>query len=334
MDTWMLYFAKVNGLIIAFYAMYWLFLKNETFFKSNRWYLILGLVSSFILPFITFTKTIWIEPKPVEFTQLTNYNPVVIHHTTATETPLNWSEILLAMYLLVALLIMIKIGFEIISFYKNIKNQHRIKETNFTLIHTSKMDNPFSFFNYIVLNQKQFSEEELNHIIIHESIHVKQKHSIDVLFSRMICALLWINPVVWLYRKAIIQNLEFIADRETFQTLNNKHAYQKTLLKVVINNNQLAVANHFFQSLIKKRIVMLNTHPSHKNKSWKFAIVVPFIVAFTLLFQIRTIAQEKEIKPGSEITMISSGYSSILTKKLLTNKSKNWKNHLQMKSIN
>jgi len=315
METWMLYFLKVNGLIIAFYAMYWLFLKKETFFKSNRWYLILGLISSFVLPLITFTKTVWVESKPVVFEQLTNFEPIIVTSITQAEEPFHWIETVVALYALVALVLILKIVFEIVSFYKNIKNQHRIKERNFTLIHTSKTDNPFSFFNYIIVNQKLFSEEELNHILIHESIHVKQKHSFDVLFSRMICALLWINPIVWLYRKAMIQNLEYIADFETFRTLNNKHAYQKTLLKVIINHNQLPITNHFFQSLIKKRIVMLNTHPSHRNKSWKYAIIIPFLVAFTLLFQIETVAQEKENKT-SEVTefSVSASYSSILTK--------------------
>jgi hypothetical protein len=143
---------------------------------------------------------------------------------------------------------------------------------------------------------------------------VKQKHSFDVLFSRIICAILWINPVVWLYRKAIIQNLEYIADNETFLTINNKYAYQKTLLKVVTSNNQLSINNHFFQSLIKKRIVMLNTNQSHKKNSWKYALLLPVLVAFMLLFQIETVAQSKD-EPAEKVSyVVTSNYSSIVTK--------------------
>jgi hypothetical protein len=196
----------------------------------------------------------------------------------------------------------------------NIKNQERKKEAHFTLIHSSKNNNPFSFFGYIVVNQQQFSDEELHHIVIHESIHIKQKHSFDMLFSRIICAILWINPVVWLYRKAIIQNLEFIADHETFLIINNKHAYQKTLLKVVISNKQSAITNQFFQSLIKKRIVMLNTNQSQQKNAWKYATILPLLVGFMLLFQIETVAQVKENSRVAAYAVAEVSFSSILTK--------------------
>jgi hypothetical protein len=294
--------------------MYVLFLRKETFFTSNRWYLILGLISSFVLPLITFTKTVWVDSKPVVFEQITNYEPAFIQNATAVEESVNWNELFIAFYSIIALIFILKIGFEIASFYRTIKNQQRTKEQHFTLIQSSKTNNPFSFFCYIVVNQQQFSKEELNHILLHESIHVKQKHSFDVLFSRIICAILWINPVVWLYRKAIIQNLEYIADNETFLTINNKYAYQKTLLKVVTSNNQLSINNHFFQSLIKKRIVMLNTNQSHKKNSWKYALLLPVLVAFMLLFQIETVAQSKD-EPAEKVSyVVTSNYSSIVTK--------------------
>ena len=314
MENWMIYFAKANGLLIIFYLMYFLFLRKETFFTSNRWYLILGLISSFVLPLITFTKTVWVESKPAIFEEMSNYQTVLIENVTEVEKAFNWNELFIAFYSLIAIIVLFKMGFEIASFFKNIKNQKRKKEAHFTLIHSSKNNNPFSFFGYIVVNQQQFSEEELHHIVIHESIHIKQKHSFDMLFSRIICAILWINPVVWLYRKAIIQNLEFIADHETFLIINNKHAYQKTLLKVVISNKQSAITNQFFQSLIKKRIVMLNTNQSHQKNAWKYATILPLLVGFMLLFQIETVAQVKENSRVATYAVAEVSFSSILTK--------------------
>jgi beta-lactamase regulating signal transducer with metallopeptidase domain len=294
--------------------MYILFLRKETFFKANRLYLILGLISSFIFPLITFTKTVWVESQPVFFSESIGTNSISIENASPIEKTFNWNEILFSAYLLISILVLMKILVEVVSFFKSIQNQDRKNEEKYTLINSSEHENPFSFFNFIVINPQKFSEEELSHILIHESIHVKQKHSLDVLFSRIICAILWINPVIWLYRKAIIQNLEYIADHETFLTINNKHAYQKTLLKVVISNNQSAITNQFFQSLIKKRIVMLNTNQSHKKKSWKYAVILPFLIAFTLLFQIETVAQAKETKVEETTYAVSSSYSSILTK--------------------
>lgn len=310
----MLYFIKANGLIILFYLMYVLFLRKETFFVSNRLYLILGLLISLCLPLITFTKTIWIEPTPVpEFYQETTTVNSDYIEVPIQETPIDWSLILTTAYVVICVLILAKIGIEIASFYKRIRKHNQQKEADFTLIHSNTTENPFSFFHYIVINPHLFSESELQHILTHESIHVKQKHSIDVLLGKLFCAVFWVNPIIWLYRKAMLQNLEFIADSETFQQIENKYEYQKTLLKVVTHQHDLSITNQFYQSLIKKRIVMLHTNQSHKRNAWKYATILPLLVGFMLLFQIETVAQVKE---KSEIVSyaVSSNYSSIITK--------------------
>lgn len=295
--------------------MYVLFLRKETFFTSNRWYLIGGLVLSLILPLITFTKTIWVEPTPIpviyeEVIPVTNNTMEV----PIQETPLDWSLILITAYLVISILIIMKITFELASFFNRIRKNQKQKETNFVLIHSDTTENPFSFFHYIVINPNRFSKEEFQHILTHESIHVKQKHYIDVLLSKLFCAFFWANPIVWLYRKAILQNLEFIADSETFQQIENKYEYQRTLLKVVTHQHDLSITNQFYQSLIKKRIVMLHTNQSHKRNAWKYGIILPLLVGFMLLFQIETVAQVKESKVKETNYTVSANYSSILTK--------------------
>jgi hypothetical protein len=104
----------------------------------------------------------------------------------------------------------------------------------------------------------------------------------------------WFNPFVWLYKKAITQNLEYIADQKAIEQLEDKKSYQRALLKVVSHQSCLSITNNFYQSLIKKRIVMLNKNQSHKRNSWKYALIIPALIGFVFLFQIKTIAQEKE----------------------------------------
>ena len=315
MENLLIYFLKANGLIILFYLMYVVFLRKETFFVSNRWYLIGGLVLSLILPLITFTKTIWVEPTPIPV----YYEEVipVINNTIEVpvqETPLDWSLILTTTYLVISIVMIMKIAIELVSFFNRIQKNQKQKKTDFTLIHSDTTENPFSFFHYIVINPNRFSKEEFQHILTHESIHVKQKHSIDVLLSKLFCAFFWANPIVWLYRKAILQNLEFIADSETFQQIENKYEYQRTLLKVVTHQHDLSITNQFYQSLIKKRIVMLHTNQSNKRNVWKYGIILPLLVGFMLLFQIETVAQVKESKIEETNYAVTSNYSSILTK--------------------
>jgi beta-lactamase regulating signal transducer with metallopeptidase domain len=315
MENLLLYFAKVNGLIILFYLMYVLFLRKETFFVSNRWYFIIGLLLSLVLPLITFTKTIWVEPAPVtEFYQETTSVNSDLIAIPIQESPIDWSFIVLLVYLVISIAIILKIGVELASFFRRIQKQNKQKGSDYTLIDSNSIENPFSFFSYIIINKNMFTEEEIEHILTHESVHVKQKHSIDVLFGKLLCALFWVNPIIWLYRKAMLQNLEFIADNETFQQIENKYEYQKTLLKVVTHQHNLSITNQFYQSLIKKRIVMLHTNQSHKKNTWKYATILPLLVGFMLLFQIETVAQVKENSKVATYAVEEVTYSSILTK--------------------
>ena len=316
MENLLIYFLKANGLIILFYLMYVVFLRKETFFVSNRWYMIIGLILSLVLPLITFTKTIWVDPIPIQesFEEIT---PII---TTSDATPIqenliDWSLVATTTYIVISILLVMRITFELVSFFNRIRKHNKKKESEYTLIYSNTTENPFSFFNYVVINPSLFSEIEIQHILTHESIHVKQKHSVDVLLGKLFCALFWVNPIVWLYRKAMLQNLEFIADNATFQQIENKYEYQKTLLKVVTHQHNLSITNQFYQSLIKKRIVMLHTNQSHKRNAWKYATILPLLTGFFFMFQIETEAQVKEVVTN-EITKSEEKVSVIITPKM------------------
>ncbi len=316
MENFLLYFAKVNGLIIAFYLLYLVFLRKETFYVGNRWYLLMGLVTSIILPLITFTKTVCVDPEPIS--KYIEVVPLVDNTTirTVSEEPIDWSLILSLAYAMVAILILLKVGIEITSFFNKIVKLNKQKDSNFTLIYSNSTENPFSFFKYIVINPTLFSKEEYEHIITHERIHVKQFHSIDVLISKVFCALFWINPIIWLYRKVMLQNLEFIADNYSLEQIESKYEYQKTLLKVVAHQQTSSITNPFYQSLIKKRIIMLQTNQSHKRNAWKYATILPVLVGFMLLFQIETIAQTKIISNSKVVGY----YTEVETENLINSK--------------
>jgi hypothetical protein len=314
MEAFFIYFLKANGLLITFYLAYYFLLRKETFFNKNRWFLLSGLLISILLPLITYTKIVWITPNPIQILEpnFTETLPKII--LAPVEEPLNWNLILMYVYFAVSGVLLLKIGVEIASFYKIIRLGFKEKGKKSILVNHPKVENPFSFFNYIVVNRKYFNDEELDHIITHENIHVTENHSVDVLISKLFCALFWINPMAWLYRKQMLQNLEFIADNKAVTLAENKINYQKTLLKVVSNQHQLTITNQFYQSLIKKRIVMLNTNQSNQRKSWKYAVILPVLSAFMFLFQVETVAQVKESTTKETKYTVSSSYSSILTK--------------------
>ena len=290
MEGLFIYLIKSSGLIALFYFAYYFLLRKETFFTSNRWFLLMGLFTSAVLPLVVYTKIIVAEPK------LKNIDWSKIPVTNSLENnafEINWYLIFGIVYGIGILIFLAKFAFDFYSLRTILKGKASQNQVNFKFIDIQENLAPFSFFNTIVYNSSLYSSSELENILEHEKVHSEQNHTVDVLISRIFCILFWLNPFIWLYKKAIIQNLEFIADSGATKKISDKKAYQFTLLKITTHENCVAITNHFYQSLIKKRIVMLNKNQSKKSNSWKYAIVLPALVAFVSLFQMEVIAQEK-----------------------------------------
>lgn len=295
METLLLYLIKSGALIALFYCGYHFLLRRETFFNGNRWFLLSGLFISITLPLLFIKKIVWVEAPKFTREQLTALSQTMIPDQVATPAPqpIDWSQLIIAGYLIICGLLTAKVIANVISLFRLLHRQQAVKTGTFTLVDLNKDVAPFSFFNYIVYNSSLYSDEELESILNHEKVHSSQKHSIDVLVMKIFSILFWFNPFIWLYKKAVIQNLEYIADRKAVRVTTDKRIYQFALLRAVTQPNCLSITNNFNQSLIKKRIVMLNKNQSKNRNLWKYALILPLLVAFMLYFQVKVIAQQK-----------------------------------------
>ena len=292
MEALFIFIAKSSGLLLLFYCAYFFLLRKETFFSSNRWFLLAGLVTSVVLPFLVYSKIVWVASAPLS---ALNYTQVYQPENNAHESVgIDWSLLLLSAYIIGFLGLLLKFALDFYSLNTVLKSKKVTQQADFKFIDTHESIAPFSYFEYIVYNSSMFTPSELESIIEHEKVHSEQNHTIDILIVRAFCVLFWFNPIIWLYKKAITQNLEFIADNEAAQKIADKKAYQYTLLKITTHENCVAITNHFYQSLIKKRIVMLNKNQSKKTSIWKHFVIIPALGAFVLLFQIEVIAKEKQ----------------------------------------
>ncbi|WP_413998574.1 M56 family metallopeptidase [Flavobacterium sp. W1B] len=291
MDTLSIYLIKSSGLLILFFLAYHFMLRKETFFTANRWFLLAGLISSVLLPFVVFTKIVWVNPSPanINWSNIPSSAPI-----ENNDFEINWYWVLIIGYAIGLTLFLILFLLDFYSLTKILKNKKIHQQADFKFIDLTANVAPFSFFKTIVYNSSLYSKSELEAILEHEKVHSEQNHTVDVLISRLFCTVFWFNPVVWFYKKAIVQNLEFIADSEASKKISDKKAYQITLLKITTHENCVAITNHFYQSLIKKRIVMLNKNQSKKRNYWKYFSILPALIAFVLLFQVEVIAQEKK----------------------------------------
>jgi len=136
-----------------------------------------------------------------------------------------------------------------------------------------------SFFGYIFIDPESLEDETLSHIMQHENIHKKEWHSVDRILTELFVMVNWFNPVAWLFRRAVIQNLEYLADSAVLLKGTDPLKYQLSILNQYIGS---ASISNQFSSQIKKRITMLNKNYKLGSR-WKLALLLP-ITAIALLF--------------------------------------------------
>jgi len=327
------YLLKSSAIIFIFYTCYKLFLQRDTFFESNRWFLLLGLIIASCTPLIVIP--IYIEYMPVQISEFadTSFSATT---TPIQEQPFNYIQLMTWIYLCGLVFFIGKLTIELLSLKRILKTGHIQTIGNFKLIETKEQIAPFSFFNYIVYNPNQFNETELQHVINHEKAHTQQIHSLDTIIAQIFCVLLWFNPFVWLYKRALQQNLEFIADQKAQYVSPCEKSYQTVLLKASVKNHQLVFTNNFYTSLIKKRIVMLHKSKSKKLNQLKLIVVLPLIALFIMSFNTKNVYVEVAAKENNKLDQLTKGneiIEIIITKSTSDADLKNIKKELQSKDI-
>ena len=255
--NWLYYLLEANLYLMLFYGFYRLFLQNETFYNLNRYFLLLSTLLSFALPVLQlgFLKPsnyqiqgdimYEIPPPPTE--------PPSVVSVSNPFADVNWFYIF---YLLIAFGFALKLGF---SIYKIIKIWLKAKKHiagDITLVEVNDESTAFSFFNLLFIHPQLANQAA---VIKHEMVHIKQKHSFDVLFFELIQIICWFNPILHFIKKDIKLLHEYIADELTTNADMQKHEYALFLIQNSFGLRAQAITNQIFnQSILKRRINMLN----------------------------------------------------------------------------
>ncbi len=292
----LLYIAKSAGILSLFYVIYRFILNKDTFFTANRVFLLSGIIAAFLLPLLSFENIRYVVPPTIENITELSFDPTLFIDTplqpdTIEAYTIDWQLIVTSIYSIGLLLFLLRLYIQISSVFHLIKSGSIVSKNRFTFIEVSSDINPFSFFKYIVYNPTKHTIDELEMILAHEQVHARQKHSIDILVTQIILSLQWFNPLAWGYKQSLEQNLEYLADNEAIQKTNNVKQYQHTLVKVSSTTHTLALTNPFYQSLIKKRIIMLNKPQSHKRNLWKLTLVLPLLACFMYSFNVKEVIE-------------------------------------------
>jgi hypothetical protein len=153
-----------------------------------------------------------------------------------------------------------------------------IRDGRYRIVETGGNRAPCSFGNNIFINPSIYDWETYNQILIHEKIHVSGRHTIDILLAEIVVILQWFNPFAWLYRKEVENNLEFLTDHSVLLHQEvERSAYQLSLLRVSAPHLPFSITTNYNQSLLKRRIVMMNSKHSSLHTIWKYFFLIPVL---------------------------------------------------------
>ena len=139
---------------------------------------------------------------------------------------------------------------------------------------------PCSFGNNIFINPGKYDWDTYNQILLHEKIHIEQKHTLDIILAELVLIFQWFNPFAWIYRREVESNLEFLTDDQLTQHHQvEKKSYQLSLMKVSAPHFPLSLTTNYNQSILKKRIAMMNSKRSNLHTAWKYFFLLP-VLAF------------------------------------------------------
>lgn len=273
------YLIKLSVCLAVVFLFYQLVLRKLTFYNWNRWYLLGYTLLSFYIPFINISPVL--EKNEWTNSEVITWVPVIVSSNSNSLS--TWDMIVL--FVATGVLVMlVRLLIQLLSFRKMMKKATKVSEDGMTIYQVDDNIIPFSFGNSIFINRALHNETELQEIIRHEFVHVKQKHSFDIIWGELLCLFNWYNPFAWLLKKAIRQNLEFIADHKVLEHGVDKKQYQYLLLKV-IGNNHFSIANQFNFSSLKKRIAMMNKMKSAKRNLVRFLFLLPVLAIILLSFR-------------------------------------------------
>lgn len=305
MTTYLLQVAVIIGGCLAFYKI---FLQKETFYRVNRYVLLCCLLAAFALPTVRIPEKFSFRqaeivnvkpdiPSPISVQDgsapaknaISKQEPVgqSRQETVGKESVLNAKFILTwAMYLywigvaVFGINLLVQIVVLMWRAYRSpviIDGQYRIVEISGDMA-------PCSFGNNIFINPEKYEWETYNQILQHEKIHVRQRHSMDLLLAEIALVFQWFNPFAWIYRKEIENNLEFLTDAQMVEKESVEvQQYQFSLLKVSTPQLPLKLTTNYNQSLLKKRIAMMNAKKSNLHTAWKYLFLLPLLVLFVSL---------------------------------------------------
>lgn len=290
-----LYLLKVNLAIALFYLGYRLLLRKLTFYTLNRFYLLFALLFSFAYPLVDWAG---LFAAPAQELPGSAVYLIPDWERVPAEAFNGW-PLLVGAVVLGAAWFFVKFVVRLLSLWRIHGQSHAATWQWFRYRQVSAAIQPFSFWRSIYVNVHNHADGELAEIFKHEQAHVSELHTLDVLLAELCSVLCWFNPAMWLFRHAVHENLEFIADWNVLRTGVDKQTYQYSLLGAGRPlEAHPAIAQGFNFKNLKTRMMMMNKKRSSQLQLGRYLFTIPAIAVFVLLF---TMSRAAYLPENSEV---------------------------------
>jgi hypothetical protein len=306
METYLIYTGKAAIAAGAFYIAFLLLFQNQKHFTFNRIYLPVSLALSFVIPLITFTTIKYIEPVTISDSGSFAYLPAPNEIPQQPAFVFEWYHYLFGLYLLGTAGFLFHLLLGHLKAINIIQKSRVQKIFNYMVNITPKDVHPFSFFSKIVVSEKILSHPDLEIIVSHENIHVREKHTLDILFTEIMFLLQWFNPFAWLLKDAVKNNLEYLTDHEIAKHYNPQ-TYQLAMVTLADKQGIAPFLTALNGSQLKNRIVMMKKKTENKYAFVKQLVVLPLLAVLVMGLSNREVkteivTSEKNVKIDSLIT--------------------------------
>ena len=298
MGAFLFYLLKSGCCLVIFYIFFKLMMSRSTFFRFNRITLLVGLSGCTLLPLIELTTTeetflhtpLYAIHEILQSTEQVMSNPeepgneILLSEKNTEISSLNWIPVTLGtIYGAGALLTFVWLSVSTCRLAQLIRMSEKKRYGNYILVIPRQPIASFSWGRYIVVSASDYSRQS-EEVLLHEMMHLRNHHTLDLLFMQIFLLVHWFNPVIWLIKRELQEIHEFEADNGVINTGVDATKYQLLLVKKAVGTRLYSMANGFNHSKLKKRITMMLKERTNRWARLKLLLAVPVMAGALYVF--------------------------------------------------
>ncbi|MDX9881817.1 MAG: M56 family metallopeptidase [Prolixibacteraceae bacterium] len=289
MNDFINYIIESGASLGMFSLVYLTFLRNETFFRSNRLFLLFAVIFSSVIPLLhlnVFQYSNQSFPLAAGTGEPNMLESVTIYGSGLTGSLVGFiidSRIIVWGYLLIVFICALLLILRIAQIVKVVRTSEVVPKAGIKFVYIDEDSSPYSFLRYLFVSRNLEGKPGWEKMLAHESEHIRQRHTVDILILELISLFQWFNPFFWMMRRVIKENHEYMADRAVLNNGVPVDLYKQILVSQWAGN-QFSITNNFNSSLIKLRLKMMTKIKSSKLAGLRYISGGILAIALVLVF--------------------------------------------------